>query len=151
MKATLMLGLLLTFQAFAQPSGPIVRPLAHNYYLVQCNALQLEADDSVAIFRSGVQVGSGRVMRHDNSLCSILLTGGEARRLDLVVLVHRQNKSGNDRGPDLPSLMAAPSVTPPNKTSSLAVKPPENKNFFNSNGTFGSVYNLNTGQYLTRP
>lgn len=150
MKATLIMALALTLQAFAQPSGPIVRPLANNYYLVQCNALQLEADDSVAVMRAGVQVGTGRVMRHETSICSIMLTSGEARRLDLVVLLQRQPKS-QERGPNLPSLGAPPTTASSNKSSNLTVKPPENKNFFNTQGTFGAVYNLNTGQYLIKP
>ncbi len=147
MKAYLIWFLALTCPVLAQPSGPVLRPLGHNYYLVQCNAVMLQPDDTVTILRQGQEVGSGKVMRCENSMCSILMTSGEARRLDLVVLNQRTAVPG-DRGPTLPVYgAAAPSKTPP---VTVAAKRPDT-GYFGSMTTLGGVYNLNTGEYLTKP
>lgn len=146
MKIAALCFFLLASQAQAQPSGPIVRDLGSNYYLVQCNSVKLEADDVVAILRQGHEVGIGKVMRSDSSACSILLTGGEARRLDLVFLTRRNTIQG-DRGPGLPTAL----VTSPRGQSSKAPTSKPAGGFFGSIQASGSVYNLNTGEYLTKP
>lgn len=144
MKTYLIWFFLLTSPVLAQPSGPVLRPLGNDYFLVQCNAVKLQADDTVTILRQGVQVGTGRVMRHDSSLCSILLTSGEARRLDLVVLSSRTAAAG-DRGPALP---ACGTVTP--SKAATPARSNSSAGYFGSTN-LGGVYNLNTGEYLTKP
>ena len=137
-------------QASAQPSGPIVRSLGVNYYLVQCNALRLQPDDAVVVVRQGQEVGAGKVMRCDDCSCSIMLTAGEARRLDLVVLKGRKSDPA-DRGPTLPvpMLVGAP------RLSGVSTRVPDAKaskgNYFTTHNASGTVYNLNTGEYLTKP
>ena len=144
MKFILFCLIALTCQATAQPSGPIIRSLGDNYFLVQCNAIQLEADDTVTVLRQGQPVATARVMRHEASVCSILLTSGEARRLDLVVLSKSHNAAA-ERGPCLPTCLLSSPKPPP----SPAPKSGGTAGYFNSINTGGSVYNLNTGQYLT--
>jgi hypothetical protein len=127
-----------------------MRSLGNNYFLVQCNAVQLQPDDTVTLLRQGQEVGSGRVMRQEGSVCSILLTRGEAQRLDLVVLT-RRHAAVAERGPSLPSFGAS-SPPPAPRPATVAAKAQTNSpSYFNSIHASGSVYNLNSGQYLTRP
>lgn len=136
--------LLLAAQARAEVSGPIVRSLGNNYYLVQCNKEQLHPDDLVSIQRSGQEVAQGKVMREDGKFCSIQLLFGSASRLDLVVL--KQRGGTNERGPALPAEFG--SLQPTSKPASI-VTSPRKADYFGTIQTNGGVYNLNTGQYLT--
>ncbi len=146
MRFILFCFLALLSRAQAQPSGPIVRSLGNNYYLVQCNAVKLAADDNVMIVRQGHNVGLAKVMRSDSSMCSILLTNGQASHLDLVVLLQRNTLPG-DRGPGLPTTL--PAQTTPPKGHHPKAEPP--KGYFNTINATGTVYNLNTGEYLNKP
>ncbi len=138
-----ILAWLLSASLWAQPSGPIIRPLGADFYLVQCNAYPLKVDDRVVLTRQGVEVGKGQVMRQEGGFCSIRLLEGQAQRYDLVSL-QSQGGSG-DRGPALNL------HTPPASKPGAAARPRQSQqaSYFHSLDFSGRVYQLNTGQVLT--
>src|SRR5688572_7430737 len=82
-------------------SGPIVRCLMGDYFLVQCNGAQPAIDEFVTILRQGREVARGKVMRVEGNSYSILVQSGEAERMDLVYLSSGAGRAV--RGPVLPS------------------------------------------------
>jgi hypothetical protein len=139
----LLFVFVLSAMVSAQPSGPVIRSLGADFYLVQCNAYPLKVDDRVVLTRQGLEVGKGQVMRQEGGFCSIRLLEGQAQRFDLVSL-QPQGASG-DRGPAL-NLQPASAPKPP---AAARARQPQQASYFHSLDFSGRVYQLNTGQVLT--
>lgn len=144
---SLLFALLLAGSAQAQLSGPIVRDLGNQYFLVQCNLQQLQPDQTVKILRKGVAIGEAKVMRSQAGLCTIQVQSGEARRFDTVFLPPALGVAQPERGPSIPTFYGtASAVAAPAPRSSA---PAAQSNFWNTLQTNGRVYNLNTGETLS--
>ncbi|MFN8614218.1 MAG: hypothetical protein U0931_42195, partial [Vulcanimicrobiota bacterium] len=139
-----MLTLAAVLPAQAQLSGPIIRDLGNHYYLVQCNLQQLQPDQQIDVVRNGLTIAQGKVMRSQAGACTILVTSGEVRRFDTVVLPVQAGAVSNDRGPAIPTYgcVSAPVVARPTPTQAPAT-------FWNTLQSNGRVYNLNTGETLS--
>lgn len=118
------------------PSGPVVRSLGEDYFLVQCNACLPQVDEMVVISRAGREVGAGKVMRIQGGQCSIKLLGGVAVPGDCVEL--RRTVTTNDRGPELPSV----NLARPTNSESRQSRP---DGYWNSISG-GRVLDLNSGR-----
>jgi len=126
----------------------VVRKLSPEYYVVQCNAFQLQVDDLVVLSRNGMEIGRGQVMRQQGAHCSIRLLEGQAERFDLVCLASRKSAPG-DRGPELGGFVAAPGPAQQQAQARPAAVNPSRDGYFQSMNFSGRVYQLNTGQVLT--
>lgn len=145
MKSLWILFFLLVAPAsgWCQISGPVIRDLGNQYFLVQCNCQQLQQDDLVSILRGGREVARGKVMRSQPGACTVLVEAGEVLRFDVVMLL-KPVAAPSDRGPSIPCAIA------PTRAKTLApVAKSDKKDFWSTLNTNGRVYQLNTGQMLT--
>ncbi len=131
-----------------QASGPIVRCLDGSYYLMQCNAVQLQVDETVVIKRAGQEVGRGRIVRSEGQFRSLLLERGEAGRMDMVY----STTTNSQQGPAMPVACGKSSTF----GSKAAEKPmakttgrPKSDDFF-SGLQGGRVLDLTGGQVISR-
>lgn len=150
-KLLLIILMALTGAAPAQElSGPIVRCLKGDYFLVQCNGAQPAIDESVTVLRQGTEVARGRVMRVEVGSYSIQVQSGEAERMDMVYLSSRVG--AGPRGPMLPPV--AKPERPPLQDASVDTQPPSRaarskRDDFFTRIEGGRVFNLNTGEVST--
>lgn len=124
------------------PTGPVVRNLGQDYFLVQCNAGLPQPDEIVIISRGGKEKGAAKVMRIQGSLCSVKIVSGSAAPGDCVSL--RRTVALSDRGPELPSA-GVTSLGPARSPNSDSPRQGRPESYWNSiNG--GRVMDLNSGK-----